>query len=230
MSPDQYSVRQLANSRVYAWVVIGTDGETETRFTDDEVETFIAWLSSLHPGAAITLANSAFVRAAVHESDQKGSALWLGEAHHGPVVNLLTSLHLTPLTEGNGATISLPSLAGWWATVVGALPTLAGNLDLRQVRLGFGVYPYGPNSMPVVGVDFGEAPAAARRADYHQIPPWHAYTGLFDPFQPPAGILERPLQELLDMFSYGRTQNTTKWVADRLGDGSLKDLYRGPDT
>lgn len=223
-------VRQLANSRAYAWVVVGTDTETTTKFTDDEVETFIGWLSSLHSGAAVTLANSAFVRAEVHEADQRGSALWVGEAHHGPVMNLLTSLRLTPLAADHGATISLPSLVGWWATVVAALPTLAGNLGLQEVRLGFGLYPYGPNSIPVMGMNFGEAPAATRRAEYHQIPPWHAYVARFDPYDPPGDILEQPIRDLLDMFSYGRTQAVARWVAERLADGSLKDLYRGPDT
>lgn len=220
-------LNQHANSRVYAWVIVGGEQETDAKFTEDEVETFTGWLSSFEPGAAITLANSAFVRVIVTDPADKATGEWIGEAHHGPVVNLLTSLEPTLVNGARGATVSLEALAGWWATVIDALPTLAGNLRLTRVRLGFGLYPYGPNSIPVVGIDFGAAPPATHRAEYHQIPPWHAHTELFDPFRPPATILDGPVRDLLDTFSYGRAERTVSWVVGGLADGSLKVGYTG---
>jgi hypothetical protein len=217
----------MANSRVYAWVIVGGENEADAKFTEDEIETLTGWLSSFDKDAVATLANSAFIRLTVNDPVDKATGEWIGEAHHGPVLNLLTSLELRLVNGSRGVTISLEALAGWWATVIDALPTLAGNLGMRRVRLGFGLYPYGPNSIPVVGVDFGAAPAATRRAEYHQIPPWHAYTELFDPFQPPSSILDSPVRELLDMFSYGRADRTVSWVAHCLADGSLKAGYEG---
>ncbi len=220
-------LNQHANSRVYAWVIVAGEHETDAKFTEDEVETFAGWLSSFEPGAVITLANSAFVRVMVTDPADKATGEWIGEAHHGPVVNLLTSLELTLVSGGRGVTVSLEALAGWWATVIDALPTLAGNLRFSRVRLGFGLYPYGPNSIPVVGVDFGAAPPATHRAEYHQIPPWHAHTELFDPFKPPATILDGPVRDLLDTFSYGRADGTVSWLAHGLADGTLKARYAG---
>ena len=220
-------LNQHANSRVYAWIIVGGEHETDAKFTEDEVETFAGWLSSFETGAVITLANSAFVRVMVTDPADNATGEWIGEAHHGPVVNLLTSLELTLVNGGRGVTVSLEALAGWWATVIDALATLAGNLRLGRLRLGFGVYPYGPNSIPVVGVDFGAAPPATHRAAYHQIPPWHAHTELFDPFKPPATILDSPVRDLLDTFSYGRADATVSWVARGLAGGSLKAGYRG---
>jgi hypothetical protein len=220
-------LNQHANSRVYAWIIVGGEYETDAKFTEDEVETFAGWLSSFEPGPVITLANSAFVRVMVTDPADNATGEWIGEAHHGPIVNLLTSLELTLVNGGRGVTVSLEALAGWWATVIDALPTLAGNLRLSRVRLGFGVYPYGPNSIPVVGVDFGAAPPATHRAEYHQIPPWHANTDLFDPFKPPSTILDGPVRDLLDTFSYGRADATVSWVASGLTDGTLKAGYRG---
>lgn len=220
-------LNQPANSRVYAWLIIGTEHETDARFSEDEVETLAGWLSSFEPSAAITHANRAFVRVVATDPAETATGDWIGEAHHGPVLNLMTSLELMLVDGGRGLTISLEALAGWWATVTDALPTLAGNMRLDRVRLGFGLYPYGPNSVPVVGVDFGAAPTATRRAAYHSIPPWHVYTELFDPFKPPATLLDGPVRELLDNFSYGRAGATVAWLEQGLADGSLKARYKG---
>jgi hypothetical protein len=142
---------------------------------------------------------------------------------------LLSALALTKVQDEYGATISLPSILGWWGTVLDALPNLAGNLRFARVRLGFGLYPYGPNSLSVVGVDFGAAPTASRRAEYHQIPPWHTITDLFDPFAPPRQLLEAPIRDLLDLFSYGRTDATVRWFTERWVEGTLADMYPGPE-
>jgi hypothetical protein len=220
-------LNQQANSRAYAWVIVGGELETAAKFSEDEIETFVGWLSSFEAGAVTTQANSAFVRVVATDPVEKATGDWIGEAHHGPVINLLTSLELTLVGGRPGVTISLEALAGWWASIVEALPTLAGNLGLKRVRLGFGLYPYGPNSIPVVGVDFGAAPIATLRAEYHSIPPWHSYTELFDPFEPPSTILQGPVRDLLDTFSYGRADETVSWVARGLADGSLKMGYTG---
>jgi hypothetical protein len=220
---------QLANARVYAWVVIGTVQETDTKFSDDEIESITSWVGAMEPSAVASIANSGFIRMAVDAPDG-GGTLWSAEVQHGPVVTLLTALEFEEVPDANHeAVVSFEHLAGWWATVLGGVAALAGNLQLDRVRLGFGLYPYGPNSIRVIGLNFGEAPSPVQRAR-HQVPPWHSHTALFDPFNPPGGVLDSAVHSLLDTFSYGRVEQTQQWVAEGIQNGTLKGTYRGHAT
>ena len=221
-------VGQLANSRVYAWVVVGTAQETDAKFSDDEIESLTSWLAAIEPGATAGIANSGFIRMAV-DSPDGGGTLWTAEVHRGPVINLLTALEIQQVPEKNAAVIPFETLVGWWATIVDGIPSLAANLQIDRVRLGFGLYPYGPNSTPVVGLAFGEASAPIQRAR-HQIPPWHGQTSLFDPFNPPRGVLDEAVHSLLDTFSYGRVEEVQLWVANGVANGTLKGAYKGHAT
>ncbi len=220
-------VGQIANTRVYGWVVIGTEFETAAAFTDDQIETYTSWLKSLEPRARIRQANSGFIWMTVL-GEEGGSSLWAAEVRPGPVVSLLTAIHVRQIGSNVEHAIGFDELVGWWATIIEALPSLVVDLGIERVRLGYGLNPYGLDSTRVVEVDFIAAPQPKRRAEPHQIPPWSAYTPLFDPLNPPADILAAPIRDVLDRFSYGRVEATQAWAADGLADGSLKARYRGP--
>lgn len=216
---------QVPNGRAYMVLDVIATPSVTTSLSEEAFEVVEGLVTRIRPDAKCKFEDDQYINWS--DREVMGSYAWVLEVKPGPAIRQLQEADLVPL--GHGQALRLQAALSWWLVAAEAASHVLGRLGGDQAAVSFGLNPYPPGSSPVIGIEFGDAPAARRSAEYHQIPPW-MFSATPVASDEVSGELPLALEDLLKIFNYRSAPDLIGWIRTQVEVARTASFSIAPDS